>query len=256
MTRGVQLQTYSPNPSYVWLTDFVLAAGLSLADVNLFLRSVSGSFQAKPVYQTATVRAENPDTPTVFPVGALTSAPGYTLFHQPLAFSGSLLVRFGLVYQNSSGTALGSAWADAPVAVRQCASVVASGRSLVQPGATSTTDVNYVPLGDFQPAVGLDKVMGAFVVLDNEGQHLEYQLAIRSAKDVRAPNPWFNAEGTVWSNPAVPNTERNTTSITLPTGVNLTNSMFFQMGLAYRKKSGATGNPRAQISAVTAGIYA
>ncbi|MEQ1570363.1 MAG: hypothetical protein ABMA64_32310, partial [Myxococcota bacterium] len=55
---GGEYQTYSTSVSYVWLTDYLLAPGMSVADVLVLLRSLTGSFNAKPAYQTAPVRAE------------------------------------------------------------------------------------------------------------------------------------------------------------------------------------------------------
>ncbi|MEQ1568634.1 MAG: hypothetical protein ABMA64_23550 [Myxococcota bacterium] len=251
---GGEYQTYTTSVSYVWLTDYLLAPGMSIADVLVLLRSLTGSFNAKPAYQTAPVRAEGPDAPVVFAGGAYATTAGYTLYHEPLTLGDRLLVRFGLAFKNGSGTALGAGQAQVRVAVRQCAMVVATGGDTINPAQTSTADINYTPIGEFRPCVGLSKLMGAFIVSDNESNHLEYQLVVRTALDPRAPNSWQTAE-LAWTTPNTPNSERNTGFLTVPAGANLTSNLLFQVGIAYRKRSGATGNPRASISVVVAGTF-
>ena len=187
--------------------------------------------------------------------GAYTNAAGYTLFHTSLgSITDQLLIRFGIAYKNSSGATLGRATGSLTSAVRQCGSLLGSGVVLVNPGMVTTVDVNYQALTGFLPAAGLDKIMAAFTVTDNDSTYLEYQLVIRTALDPRAPNAWVTTEA-AWANPNSANSDRNTGLRSIPAGANITSNMFYQLGVAYRKKSG-TGNPRAQIDAAVAGTYA
>jgi hypothetical protein len=213
--KGSYLSTYAVSATYFWATEWTPVVGMSLADVNLLLRNVDGNYTAKPVYQTAAVRPDNPDAPVAFVSGAYVNTAGYTQFHESLSITDKLLIRFGVGYKNSSGTALGGAWTEPTVAVRQCGRVVGRGAAIINPGMISGTDLNYFPIGQFQPCVGLDKVMGAFVVMDNESTYLEYQLVIRTAKDPQAPNAWQTCEAG-YSNPAAGNSERNTTLLSDP----------------------------------------
>jgi hypothetical protein len=253
--KSQEIQTYTTSENYMWLTDYVLAPGTSHVDFLVLLREVTGNFQAKPCFQSADVQPENPNSPNLITTGSYTNSNGYIGYHETASFTSALLVRHGLAYKNSTGTALGSAIAQLTVASRQCGEVIGTDSTMIQPGMTTTTDINYVPIGKFKPIVGLDQLMGAFVIIDNESTYLEYQLAIRTAKDPRAPHSWQTMEA-AWANPEEGNSERNSTLLSIPAGANLTANMYFQAGIAFRKKSGAAGNPRAQIQAIVAATYA
>ena len=69
--------------------------------------------------------------------------------------------------------------------------------------------------------------------------------------DPRAPNAWQTME-TAWANPASGNSKRNTGALSAPAGANVSTNFLIQIGVAVRKKSGAGGNPRAEMHAVVA----
>jgi hypothetical protein len=95
------------------------------------------------------------------------------------------------------------------------------------------TDINYYPVGDWSPTVNFNKVMAVYSVEDNESNHLEHQLVVRTANDVRSPNLWLS----------------------LPAGANATTNLMMQFGLAVRKRAAATGNPRAVIRVMVVGSW-
>jgi hypothetical protein len=227
-------------------TPWMLCHGMSQVDALVNLRSLVGNFQAKPCYQTAPVRPALPDAPVLFSAGAYASAAGYTHWRETLGLTTKMYIRFGANVGNSTGTGLGSGELSLSFVPDSCAKLVGQGRVEVNPGSMTTTDLSYFPIGDFVPAIGVDKVMAGFVVLDNEATYLEYQLVCRSAKDPRAPNAWQTVEA-AYANPAAGNSERNTTALSLPAGAALSSNLLVQFGVAARKKSGAAGNPRAEI---------
>ena len=85
------------------------------------------------------------------------------------------------------------------------------------------------------------------MVVNNDSTYLEVQLVCRTANDVRAPNAWQTCEA-AWDNPASGNSVRNTGALSAPAGANVSSNLLIQFGLAVRKKSGAAGNPRAEIT--------
>jgi hypothetical protein len=114
-------------------------------------------------------------------------------------------IRFGVASSNTSGVALGTAdIVDLKVAYVDRSAKVGRGRVVINPGQISGTDTNYFELGEWTPTVGIDKVMAAIVVLDNESTYSEHQLVCRSAIDPRSTNAWQTMEA-AWSNPAAGN---------------------------------------------------
>ena len=76
-------------------------------------------------------------------------------------------------------------------------------------------------------------------------------LECRTAQDPRLPTAWVTCEAG-WDIPAVGNSARNTGALSAPAGANATTNFLIQWGLAVRKKSGAAGNPRAEIAIAVA----
>ncbi len=113
----------------------------------------------------------------------------------------------------------------------------------------SGTDVNYAAVTPWKPTVGFSKCKAWFMVTDNESDYLDYQLVMRSTTDPRSPNAWQAVEAG-YSNP----TTCNTGELAPPSGANLTTNLLFQLGVSFRKRSGAAGNPRAVINATTSVI--
>lgn len=226
----------------------------ALMDFDLNLLGVTGLFTAKPCLQLATVRADAPAGPAAITNGSYTGTAGHTHFHETAAGgTGNLLARVGVAYKLSSGSTLGTGQLILTPALKTCLRLYSPRFIQVNPGMTTSTDINYFELTDFLPAVGLSKVKCVFMVTDNSGSSLEYQLVMRSAVDARAPNSWTTCES-AWTNPVIANTSRNTGEIAPPAGVSITSNLLFQLGVAFRK-TGAS-NPRAGITGIPAVLYA
>jgi hypothetical protein len=252
-TPPVTTPSFGTGTAYLWLTDFVLLHGVDTADALVNVRNRVGNWQGKPAYQLASVRAEVPDAPALFSVGAQITTEGFTHFRQSVLSTNKLLVRLGVGYSNTAGTLLGAADVGATFALRGCGAKL--GRADVDMLAGEVgTDINYYPVGDWSPTVNFNKVMAVYSVEDNESNHLEYQLVVRTANDVRSPNLWQTVEA-AWANPTVPNSERNSTALSLPAGANATTNLMMQFGLAARKRAAATGNPRAVIRVMVVGSW-
>ncbi|MCB9685399.1 MAG: hypothetical protein H6738_22515 [Alphaproteobacteria bacterium] len=128
----------------------------------------------------------------------------------------------------------------------RCGRNTGDGNVSVNPGMISGTDIDDFAITGFDATIGLDEIMAAFAVMDNESDYLEYQLVCRTANDPRAPNAWQTME-TGWTNPSSSNTLRNTGALSAPAGANVSSNFLIQFGVAVRKKSGAGGNPRAEL---------
>ena len=249
--RGDVVVVYGTGLRYTWLTPWMVAQGISAADALINLQNVTGNFQCKPCYQTAEVLQRYPDAPAVFPSASYTSTEGYNHFRQTTTLTGKFWVRFGVAANNTSGAALGSAEVELQTSVSQCGQQIGTGVVTINAGMISGTDINYFTITDFSPTIGLDEIMAAFVVMDNESDYLEYQLVCRSANDPRAPNAWQTMEAS-WANPSSGNSKRNTGALSAPAGANVTSNFLLQIGVAVRKKSGAGGNPRAELHVAVA----
>jgi hypothetical protein len=247
-SKGETIVVYSTATRYVWRTDWIRAHGVGAADFAMNVRNVVGSGQAKPCYQTAAVLTDYPDAPAVISTGSYVAAAGWTHYRETLSLTTKAWVRFGVASSNSAGTALGSVEADLVVSVLNRAYEVGALVIDVRPGQISGTDINYFVLGDWSPTLGIDTMMAAVVVLDNDSTYSENGLFCRTAIDPMQPNAWQGVEA-AWNNPASGSSVRNTTALSLPAGANAATNLLVQFALGVRKKSGAAGNPRCQIIA-------
>ncbi|MCB9698728.1 MAG: hypothetical protein H6738_18245 [Alphaproteobacteria bacterium] len=244
--KGDSIVVYGTSTRYTWTTGWMLVHGMGEVDVLLNVRDVTGNWQGKPCYQTATALPELPDSPTVFSGGSYVSSAGFTHFRETLSITDKYWIRFGVAASNTSGVNLGSAQVDMQVSHSQCGSQVALVKAVIHPGMISGTDTNVFEAGDFTPTIGFSKVMAAIVVMNNLSDYLEDQLFVRTANDPRAPNDWVACEAG-WSNPASGNSQRNTTALSAPGGASVTSYLLMQFGIGARQKSGAGGNPRAEM---------
>lgn len=251
----LSLHTYTTTVQHVPTTDWVPALGVDAAAVALNLRNLTGQFGGRPYYETADVSTDKPNAPTDFSAAVASSA-GYTNYRQTLSITSSFWVRFGAAHANASGTTLGTAEVGLQVTLQSCSRMFGTAQFSIHPGTVSSSDINVFTATNWEPAVGLAKLMAAITVMNNASTYLEYQLYMRTALDQRAPNGWVAMEGGTWTNPSTANTERNTTALSVPAGANITDNVWFQLGVAFRKKSGAGGNPQADIAIVSAGSYA
>ncbi|MCA9488977.1 MAG: hypothetical protein KC621_03620 [Myxococcales bacterium] len=246
---------YTTARRYHWVTEWMLAHGMTDVDLMMNIRNVVGNWQGEATLQTAPALTEYPDAPTVFSSGSPVSSAGFAHVRETLALTGKYWIRFGFAASNSSGVSLGSADVAASGAVAAFGRELARGKAVVNPGMISGTDTNYVELGGWTPTVGFSKMMAAIVVMNNLSTYLEVQLVCRTAQDPRAPNAWQTCEAS-WDNPAAGNSVRNTGALSAPGGASVTSNLLIQFGLALRKKSGAAGNPMADIYAAIAASYA
>lgn len=254
-SASVTLQTYSTTAQFVPTSRWMPVTGLSTLDFAMRISNLAGSIEVKPAVQMAEVRPDSPNAATAITAGAYQAADGIDHFQETVTGSTKLLYRVGVMHKLSTGSSLGSAEIVLDAAQQLCGQTLRQTAVPVNPGQISGTDINYAELSGWLPAVGLDKIKAAFMVVDNESDYLEYQLVIRSAVDRRQPNAWQTAEAS-WTNPSSTNTERNTAELSVPAGASITSNQFFQLGVAFRKKSGAGGNPRASILATPAVKYA
>lgn len=243
-----EIVVYTTATRYTWMTEWMLCHGITVGDVMLNIRNVVANWQGKPCYQTAAVVTEYPDSPTVFTAGSYQTSAGFAHFRETLGLTNKYWIRFGVAASNTSGVALGSADVALTLATPLFGKEVARGRFTVTPGTISGTDTNVFELGGWIPTVAFDKMMAAIVVMNNLLTYLEVKLVCRTAQDPRAPNDWQECEAT-WDNPAAGNSVRNTTALSAPAGANFASHLLVQFGIAFRKKSGAAGNPRAEVYA-------
>ncbi len=244
--NGDTVVIYSTTTRYFWLTGWVRCHGVTTADFLVNFRDLVGSAQVKPAYQTAAVIPELPDSPTVITAGSYVTTASFTHFRETLSLTSKYWIRFGVAASNTSGVALGSGDVGMQVALDQVPVVLGMEQIVINPGQISGTDTNVFEVGEWSPTVGLDKVMAAIAVMDNLSTYLELSLHVRTCKVPSQPNSWVQVEA-AWDNPASGNSVRNTTALSLPAGANASTNFLFQLGMGVRKKSGAAGNPRAQV---------
>ena len=244
--KGDTIVVYGTGTRYTWTTGWMLVHGMSEVDVLLNVRDITGNWQGKPCYQTATALPELPDSPTVFTAGSYVTSASFTHFRETLSITDKYWIRFGVAASNTSGVNLGSAEVTMQVSHAQCGSQVGLVTAVIHPGMISGTDVNIFEVGGFTPTIGFDKMMAAIVVMNNLSTYLEDQLFVRTANDPRAPNDWVACE-TGYDNPASGNSQRNTGALSAPAGASVTSYLLMQFGIGARMKSGAGGNPRAEI---------
>lgn len=232
---------------YVFSDEWFLVEPGTVFDFALLLREVGGNFTAKPALQFAAVRPDNPGSPAAIVDGSYTGATDYTSFRETGAVtSGQMWCRVGIAYKLSAGSTLASPQVTLSAFVYGCVEGAGTGEINVQPGMVSGTDLNYVAVTGWFPGVGLTGVMAGIVVTENDSAYSENQLVVRTAIDPRKPNNWQTAEA-AYNNPSTTNSERNTGLLTIPSACNLTDNTLAQVGMAWRKKVGAAGNPRAVI---------
>ncbi len=223
------------------------------ATINI--REVVGNIEIAACKQLAAIRTDEPDAPAVFSGASYTSTEDFTHFRETSAGgSAKLYVRVGAAHKLSTGSALGTAQVVVQPTLKSCIRLLPTRQVIVNPGQVTATDNNYMAISELLPAAGLSKVKAAFMVSDNLSSYLEYALIMRTTNDPDDPNSWQAVEG-AYTNPASSYTARNTGEQSAPAGCSITDNLFFQLGVGFRMKSGAAGNPRGVISVTPAIIY-
>ncbi|MCB9684201.1 MAG: hypothetical protein H6738_00375 [Alphaproteobacteria bacterium] len=238
------------------MTEWLLCHGIPSADVMVNIRNIVNNWQVEPVYQTAPVLTEYPDSPTVFTSVSPHSSAGFHMDRETLGLTTKYWIRFGYAASNSSGVSIGTADVAATAAYGVFGKEVGRGKIVINPGMISGTDTNYFEIGGWTPTVDFSKMMAALVVMNNLSTYMEVQLVCRTAMDPRAPNAWQECEGGTWDTPASGTSVRNTTALSAPVGAAFSTNLLVQFGLAVRKKSGAGGNPMADIYVAVSASYA
>lgn len=227
ITPPVQLRLVSVNSSdsHVWYTDWMPAIAMDDATITMKFWSKSGNLRVAPAVQVAAVRTDKPDdSPTTidtlkttadeyFYTAATVDIDGLT--------AGKTFVRFGVVYNSSSG--LGEGDVTLQVAYRQCGSLTTpwSGHLIAY-----TNNAHYIPISGWLPALGVDAIEATRSLGSLVGS-LNFVLTYRTALATPdLPGEWGGTTlgGTV---------SANGESITGEVSVGVTDKMWIQFGLKY-----------------------
>lgn len=219
-----------------YFSDWMPAIAMDAATAALKLRNVTGYFRATVVVQTADVRTDIPNTPTL--IGAITgqAADGETFFAASTfdlatLTTGKTYVRFGVAYDVSTTPSVGQADVTLQVAFRQCGSL---GKVWTGHLVARSTDACFVPIGGWQPAMGVVKLEGTIAISGLTGA-VELSLAYRTATtSVESPDAWIT---TGMGSALTSAGETNTGELTPTT----TGKMWIQPGLKYDLSSGTFG---------------
>jgi hypothetical protein len=228
--------------SYRWMTDWESCVGLDSIMATLRGRACSSdNLEVQLVQQIALVRTDKPGLPVL--KGTLQSPTSGAFSYNtgvidissdtaPAAY-----VRWGVAYRHTSGQAQASGDVGLEVAFTRCGEVVEAGSWQID---TSTTSVRYLPIGEWLPALLVNKVKLAAICTNLSGP-IQWRLVMRTAAtDKEEPGAWSNVTDI---NAPYGAGEINTGDLSVSLGAN----MWVQFGLVYNLSSAGTG--QASISA-------
>lgn len=246
-------ETFFPTSEWMPLT------GLTAVDFLLNLMSAIGPGEVKPGVQIARTRTDKPDPGQAIAAGNFVDTVGLHHFREVPDLAHGAFVRFGFVGRLRRGArGQSTVEVEMDVAAKLCGEVLGTKTVEVQPFAIGPDedDAVIVPITDWSPTVGVDRLKAVFVLLDNHNDALAYRLVVRGALDRMAPDPWVSVEGKAWTHAAVGSSERNTGEQAVPVAARFADRSLFQLGLAYRRKQGSQRNPRCIIHALAHCRYA
>lgn len=216
--------------------------------------SIDGPGECKPGYQVAVARTDKVSGGTAITTGSYTSATGFLQYREALSSTSAsnAFVRFGTMARLQAGQSGQSRiLVETDVTMDTCGAVLGAKQIEVQPFMSGVDDANtpVFTLTDWAATLGVAKLKGIIIVMNNENTSFEYALLVRTCIDRSQPGAWVNLEA-AYTNPATGNSERNTGELTIPAGANFSTRSWYQVGIGVRKKSGSTGNPRCMLHAM------
>jgi len=238
---GRTLSTVSTTMAYEWLSDWTSAMSVDSVKAIVECRNLTGNFECKLAYQVAAIREDNPSAPVA--VGAYQSTNGAMCTGSVNISSdtaSAMLVRFGVGYDLSSGSSLGTADTFLEVAYNNFGRVM--GRKELTVLAPDTANY-FEPLTPFLHAQHVAKVKAALIVSQSSA-NFQCRLAYRIANLIReAPSAW----STTWDSWHAGDGEYNTGELTPSASMD----MFLQVGLQYSMSSGSNGHAHVLATVAT-----
>lgn len=234
------LSTVSTTMRYAWYSGWLPATGVDSIRSVLQARNLTGNFEAKLAYQVAAVREDNPSAPVAY--GAYQSTNGAMCSGDVDISSdttGAMLIRFGVGYDLSTGSSLGTADVHLELAYNSFGRIAARREVTV---LTPDTSNYFEPLTPFLYAAHVAQVKAALIVSQSTA-NFQCRLAYRVATNVKeAPSSW----STTWDAWHTGDGEYNTGELAPSASMD----MFLQIGLQHSMSSGTNGH--AQVLAVVA----
>jgi len=177
------LITSAATDSIQYFTEWMPAIGMEDALATLKLANVSGGFRATVVVQTAAVRADKPDAPTLIGSIANQTSDDEFFFSAATVGIGTLVegkawVRFGVAYDVSSTPAVGQADVTLQLAIRQCGSMLAPWTGTL---STVTSEDGFVAITGWLPALAVVDFQ-ATIVLSSKVGAIRLKLTYRTAE--------------------------------------------------------------------------
>ena len=174
-----------------WYTDWMPAIGVDAVKAVFKVKAAGGNrdIVVQPIIQTAKVRTNDPDAPSLLGATALTGAgeASPNTIDISNATAGKQFVRFGMAYKAASTG--GEAMAD--VSLQVCLKVYGKlvATKTLQLVAPDTSNY-YTPITDWLPSMMVSKAKAALVVTQATGNFkvsLAYQ---KAATSVESPGSW------------------------------------------------------------------
>ena len=213
-TQSVHLEASSANDRYYWFTGWLPATGFDAIKAVVRNMASTANFNSRLAIQTATVRADSPDSPSMKEAGYHSGGGQWctTVIDVSGDTASKFLVRVGVAYKSGDGN-----FAQADVALDlsyfACGQLVGSRTFHVY---TAGTGDQYEPLTGWIPALLADKVK-AVIVLTGAAPDFQCELAYRTATTTKEePSAWAAVTGDSWHNPGSANGEYNTRTPDIP----------------------------------------
>ena len=227
------LHTTSTTVAYTWYTPWMPATGLDNIIAVMILTGLSGNFQAQLAIQTADVRPEAPNSPSLLGSAQTTTTPYCTGAVSVASSTASAMwVRFGIAANLTSGSALGQADVTLMVSDDRCGQAVGTATNTLS--STTTATNTFVAITGWIPAILANYVKAALVATALQGP-IQWRLTMRTANTTPdLPNAWSTTFDT-W----------RTTAGGICTGelaTSISGAMYVQFGLQFILGSGSFGN--------------
>lgn len=201
---------------------------------DLLITGVVGSFQARPAFQVASVRPENPSDPAADGFSWVTTEGWTRISVSPPNLGTRMFWRPGIMVQCQSGGSFGEADVELHAQVDTQGEFLGTGRVEVQPMNDSNTTVPVYPITEWFPTVNLKNVKTALMV-QNNFETTVTRLYYRAANDLGQPETdWTTLEAGVSAGAG--SSERNTGEVALTT-----TRAWGQLGIGAYKTSGNPG---------------
>lgn len=243
--KGLRLTSYSTTETFHPTSEWMPAVEYSDWSHALMIRAEGGTtFNARPGYQLAAVRPDNPSNPV--PIGSATTTDGWTRFAPGIpTLSGSLFWRFGIFYSATGG--LGAADVELDTSVNDLGKVLGTRQIEVQPYNDNSDTAVFAVTPWFAPP-GYKFTKAGILISSSATATLQTQLFARFGNDRGAPNggAWTALEAGFTTAPTE-NSERNTGPLSV---AGFGSYQWAQLGLGVKRSASPAARATIHVASV------